>query len=192
MEAVNSFLSGVLIPLLLLAVGFYFACRIAPQFFHYPRRVFCGLRSAVTAGEGSSMRALSVALAGTLGVGNIAGVAIAITAGGAGAVFWLWVAAFLAMPLKFAEVVLAQRTRVLKNGRATGGAMYYIKEAFGGKIGRFFAGSFAVLCICCSLTLGSVVQASAAAEAMASVFSVPAPLLGVLLAAFMQIGRAHV
>ena len=102
MEAVNSFLSGVLIPLVLLAVGFYFACRTVPLLFHYPRRVLRGLKNAGSAGEGSSFRALSVALAGTLGVGNIAGVAIAVTAGGAGAVFWLWVAAFLAMPLKYA------------------------------------------------------------------------------------------
>ncbi len=185
MEAVNSFLSGVLIPLVLLGVGFYFACRTVPLLLRHPRRVLRGLKSAGTAGEGSPLRALSVALAGTLGVGNIAGVAIAVTAGGAGAVFWLWVAAFLAMPLKYAEVVLAQRTRVVKNGRATGGAMYYIKEAFSGRAGRFFAALFALLCICCALTLGSVVQASAAAEAMASVFQVPAPLLGVLLAAFM-------
>ena len=185
MEAVNSFLSGVLIPLVLLAVGFYFACRTVPLFLCHLRQVFRGLRGATAAGEGSPLRALSVALAGTLGVGNIAGVAIAVTAGGAGAVFWLWVAAFLAMPLKYAEVVLAQRFRVFKNGRVTGGAMYYIKEAFGGRVGRFFAAFFAVLCICCALTLGSVVQASAAAEAMASVFRLPPLFLGAMLAAFM-------
>ncbi len=184
-------LSGVLVPVLLLLAGGYFAVRLTPL-------LLCR-RGAYEKGKGGGLRALGVALAGTLGVGNIAGVAVAIALGGAGAVFWMWVSAFLAMLLKYAEVVLALRTRIYdEKGMPHGGAPYYIRRAFKGKLGRVLAAVFALLCLGCALTLGSIMQSAAASEAMASAFSIPPILTGAVLGvaalivlAFGAVGVEH-
>ncbi len=168
-------LSGVILPFFLLGAGAYFAVLVLPQLLRSK-----GRRGA----RGGSASALAVALAGTLGVGNIAGVASAISLGGAGAVFWMWVSAPLAMFLKYAEVVLAVRHRRYdRAGRAHGGAPYYIRKAFGGRVGRVLGGAFAVLCLICMFTLGGVVQSAAASEALAVAFSVPPALTGALIGA---------
>ena len=118
-----------------------------------------------------------MALAGTLGVGNIAGVATALSLGGAGAVLFMVVAAFFAMPLKYAEVVLSKQNAVLDARlRAHGGAMYYMKALFRGRLGRVLAALFAVLLLLATLTLGTTLQVSAAAEAVEAAFSL-SPLL---------------
>lgn len=169
------FLSGVILPFFLLLSGAYFAVLLAPRLLRRKKQKHreCG-----------SARALAVALAGTLGVGNIAGVASAIALGGAGAVFWMWVSALLAMFLKYAEVVLAVRHRRFDStGRAHGGAPYYIRKAFRGQTGRVLGAVFAVLCLFCMFTLGGVVQSAAASEALAVTFSVPPALTGALLGA---------
>lgn len=169
-------LSGVLVPVLLLLSGVYFALRLAPLLLRRSR--------LPSKGKGGGFRALGVALAGTLGVGNIAGVAVAIALGGAGAVFWMWVSALLAMLLKYAEVVLALRTRQFDSkGVPHGGAPYYIRLAFKGTLGRVLAAIFAVLCLACALTLGAVMQSAAASEAMASAFSLPPIVTGIALGA---------
>ena len=122
-------------------------------------------------GDSSSWRALSVALAGTLGVGNIVGVAFAITTAGAGALFWMWVSAFLAMILKYSETLLAIKYK--RNG--VGGAMYYIPH-------RFFAIAFAALCIASSFTVGNLLQAKAVSDALKTSFSLSPYLVGTALA----------
>ena len=171
-----SLLSGVILPFFLLGTGVYFAFLLLPCLLQRRR----GARE-VSRSRGS-VRAVAVALAGTLGVGNIAGVASAIALGGAGAVFWMWVSALLAMFLKYAEVVLALRYRRYdESGRAHGGAPYYVRKAFGGGVGRALGGAFAVLCLLCMLTLGGVVQSAAASEAMQRAFSVPTVLTGAVL-----------
>ena len=111
MSFAASLFSGVLMPVALLLCGGYFAVRLGRYFFGNPKRVFCGIVRATGEGGTSPWRTLSVALAGTLGVGNITGVALAVALGGAGAVFWMWVAAFVAMFLKYAETLLALSTR---------------------------------------------------------------------------------
>lgn len=167
-------LSGVLVPALLLLSGVYFALRLTPLLLHR--------RGERKKGRGGGLRALGVALAGTLGVGNIAGVAVAIALGGAGSVFWMWVSALLAMLLKYAEVVLALRTRTYDvTGAPHGGAPYYIKRAFVGKLGRTLGTVFALLCLACALTLGAVMQSAAASEAMESAFSLSPAVTGVAL-----------
>ena len=166
-------LSGVILPFFLLGIGAYFAFLLLPRLIR--RRE--GHRRA----RGSA-RALAVALAGTLGVGNIAGVASAIAMGGAGAVLWMWVSALLAMLLKYAEIVLAVRHRCYDaQGRAHGGASYYIKKAFRGRVGGVLGGAFAILCLLCMLTLGGVVQSAAASEAMQAAFGASPILTGALL-----------
>ena len=162
---IANLLSGVALPVFLLLTGAYFTAVLAPLMLRHPRRIWGGIKEQGSAGGTSPTRALAVALAGTLGVGNIAGVATAIALGGAGAVFWMWVAAALAMTLKYAEIVLALATRKA-GARTHGGAMYYIKEGFGGGVGRALAALFAVLCVLLALTLGTMLQANAAAEAL--------------------------
>ncbi|MBR5601512.1 MAG: amino acid carrier protein, partial [Clostridia bacterium] len=113
------------------------------------------------------------------------------------AVFWMWISALLAMLLKFAEVVLAQRHRRYDaRGRIHGGAPYYIKVAFGGTCGRVLAALFAALCVCCSLTLGAMIQTAAAAEALSTTFALP-PIavgmaLGLLVALLLLLGARGV
>lgn len=177
-----NFLSGVALPTFLLLTGAYFTARLAPFWFKHPRRAIGGMMRAGGTGGTSPTRALAVALAGTLGVGNIAGVATAIALGGAGAVFWMWVAAALAMALKYAEIVLALATRT--GGAVThGGAMYYMKEGFGGVLGRVLATVFAVLCVLLALTLGTMLQANAAAEALSDAFDLSPIAVGVTMGA---------
>ncbi len=162
----SKIMTGSLLPLLIFGAGAYFlfACG------RYMPKIRQGKKGSGT----PPWRALATALAGTLGVGNIAGVASAIAIGGPGAVFWMWVAAVFAMPLKFAEVTLGMCHRESDSaGRWHGGAMYYIKAACGGRMGRWAAGGFALLCLLLSLTLGSMVQTHAAAESLSAAFSIP-------------------
>ena len=92
----------------------------------------------------SSFQALTTAIAAQVGTGNIAGAATAIAAGGPGAIFWMWVAAFFGMATIYGEAVMAQVTRVEKNGTYVGGPIYYIKHVFKGKFGSFLATFFSV------------------------------------------------
>lgn len=127
----------------------------------------------------SPVAALTLALAGTLGVGNIAGVAVAIMLGGAGAVFWMWVGAFFSMSLKYAETVLALRYRCSENGKSVGGPMYYICSGLGKKR---TARAFCVLCICSSLGSGCIIQSNSAACAIHLQYGIPPVVTGVILA----------
>lgn len=182
MSRLVSLFSGVLMPVALLLCGGYFAVRLGRCFFGCPRKVFRGIACATGEGGTSPWRTLSVALAGTLGVGNITGVALAVALGGAGAVFWMWVSAFVAMFLKYAETLLALSTRELQGERMHGGAMYYIRTAVRGRAGRFFAAAFAVLCVLTSLTLGGVIQTSAAAGALTGAFRISPVAVGAVFA----------
>lgn len=176
METINNFLSGALMPALLIICGFIFAAKQKFFFLLHPIRFVKTLREAA-AGDGiSPFRALTQALAGTLGVGNMAGVATAITAGGAGAVFWMWISALCAMSLKYAEVSLGVKHRRKDSDGYYGGAMYYIKDTFSNimpKAAPVLGGIFAMLCLTNSLLTGNIVQMKAAA----SVFSAVPPLI---------------
>ena len=89
----------------------------------------------------NGVRQMLLSLGGTVGVGNIIGVAVAISLGGSGAVFWMWVGALFAMALKYAEITLGMLNRRKENGKFKGGAPYYIKE----KLGSLAAFIFAIL-----------------------------------------------
>lgn len=182
MEYLGGVLSQAAVPLLLLFAGIFFGVGVGRFLLVHPRRCLSLMRGG-GGDRGSSARALAVALAGTLGVGNIAGVATAISLGGAGAVLWMLVAAFAAMPLKYAEITLAQVHRGTRaDGTRCGGAPYYVRAVLGGRVGRFTAGLFALLLIFCTLTLGTALQAHAAAEAFAGVFHAPPMAVGAVLA----------
>ena len=127
-------------------------------------------------GDVSHFQALSAALSATVGLGNIAGVALAISVGGPGATFWMVVAGFLGMSAKFAECTLAQMYREIRpDGRIMGGAMEYLsrglKEMGFAKTGAVLGGMFAVFCMGSSLGGGSAFQVSQSYNSLASTFT---------------------
>ncbi len=128
-------------------------------------------QSSEDKGEVSPFQALSTALSATVGLGNIAGVAIAVSIGGPGATFWMIVAGFFGMTAKFTEVTLAQTYREFRpDGRVMGGAMEYLSKGFAEKgmpgIGKSLAVLFAVLCVGASFGGGNAFQVSQALGAV--------------------------
>jgi alanine or glycine:cation symporter, AGCS family len=120
-------------------------------------------------GEVTQFQALTAALSGTVGLGNIAGVAIAISIGGPGATFWMILAGFLGMSSKFAECALGVRYRkVDAEGVTSGGPMYYLERGFKDKglgyLGTFLAGFFALMCVGGSFGAGNMFQINQAAS----------------------------
>jgi len=186
LEGINQMLNGRILPFLLLAAGLFYALRL--RFFHL-RRLPEILRVLTAKNEGSGVspfRSLTLALAGTLGVGNIVGVASAIALGGAGAVFWMWLSALAAMLLKYAEVLLGLRYRKKVRGEWHGGAPYYIKEGLARRgargLGIILAALFAVLCILDSFMTGCSIQSAAVSSALEGVLRIPSAVSGVILA----------
>ncbi len=124
-------------------------------------------------GEVNHFQALATAVSGTVGLGNIAGVAVAIAIGGPGATFWMIVCGLLGMSSKFVECTLGVKYRDIdKNGVVYGGPMYYLKKGFAEKnlawLGKFLAVLFAVLCVGGSLGGGNAFQSNQAAQQIAS------------------------
>ena len=142
--------------------------------FTSPLRVLRGLKNGDML---SSFKAMTLALAGTLGVGNIVGVATAIHLGGAGSVFWMLCSALVAMVIKYAEIYLAILYR--RNGR--GGAAYYIRD---GAKKPLLAGIFSLLCITASFTVGNMIQVNAVAQSFQSEFGVKPFITGAVIALF--------
>ncbi len=178
-------LTGGLIPPMLLLVGVFFLIYLRGYPWRAPRRMLSAMRGG---GEGktSSFRAMMLALAGTLGVGNIVGVANAIAIGGAGAVLWMWISALFAMILKYAEILLAVlHRRTDKNGGYFGGAVYYIRDCFRVRRWERLAIAvpivFAVLIVINALSIGCVVQVRAVGETLQEVVGIPVVYSGVLL-----------
>jgi AGCS family alanine or glycine:cation symporter len=145
-------------------------------------------------GDVSHFQALTTALSATVGVGNIAGVAIAIHIGGPGALFWMWVTALLGMATKYSEVTLAQQYREVRvdedgkawEGSVSGGPMYYIERGLGRKwkpVAVFFAGALMVT----SFMTGNAVQANTVATQMFDSFAVPVWLTGLVTATIVGI-----
>ena len=135
-------------------------------------------------GEGglTPFQAMTTALAGTVGTGNIAGVTGALFAGGPGAVFWMWVSSVLGMATKYAEIALAMKYRIADaNGTLHGGPMYYI-EAGLGRGWRWLAVCFALLGGLASFGIGNIAQGSEIAGAMSALFNTPRLITGIGLA----------
>ncbi len=160
-------LNGAVLPFFLTVCGTVLAFRIKLFRILSPAGFFCDLRSAWTGSGTSPFVSLCTALAGTLGVGNIAGVATAIGSGGAGAVFWMWAGAIVSTAVKYGEVTLAVKyRRRLKDGYY-GGAAYTIRDGMSCMIGpgasKLLGGLFAVLCVVNSLVMGTLIQSNSAA-----------------------------
>ncbi len=124
-------------------------------------------------GDLKHYQALTTALSATVGIGNIAGVAIAIRLGGPGALFWMWVTAFFGMALKYIECTLAVAYRkVHEDGSVSGGPMYYMEMGLG-SWAKFLAVPFAVFTIICSFATGNMNQANTMAMQVESQFGIP-------------------
>ena len=145
LNSIDSFVWGPPLLVLLVGTGILLTCRLRLLQLSKLARAFKLIFTARNDGEGDidSFKALCTALAATVGTGNIVGVATAIKAGGPGALFWMWVAAFFGMATKYAEGVLAVKYReVVDQGNISGGPMYYIKNGLGEKwkpLGALFA-----------------------------------------------------
>lgn len=147
-------------------------------------------------GEVSHFQALATALSGTVGLGNIAGVAVAIALGGPGATFWMIVCGILGMSSKFVECTLGVKYRDIEpDGTVHGGPMYYLTKGFRdlnyARFGKFLGGFFAVLCVGASFGGGNAFQSNQAAAQLASMigvdFSVAGFWIGLVLAAVVGI-----
>jgi AGCS family alanine or glycine:cation symporter len=139
-----------------------------------------------SAGEISHFQALSAALSATVGLGNIAGVAVAVGLGGPGAIFWMVFAGFLGMSSKFAECALGQLYRVTRSdGHVSGGAMHYLQlgltELGLPRLGKVLAIVFAVMCIGGSFGGGNMFQSNQSFAQLSSVFPIMANKLGAVL-----------
>lgn len=179
LQSVYELLISPVMLTLVLITGVVCTVRLGRSFLRHPLRAAADLIRPQKSGDLlSSVKALTVALAGTLGVGNIAGVASAIAAGGAGAVFWMWLGALLSMLVKYAEVVLAIRYRRVEGNGFIGGAMYYMRSPR-------VAAIFALLCLFASFTLGNIMQAQTVARSMEEAFALPPVLCGILLAGLL-------
>lgn len=144
-----------------------------------PIKIIKGLIGENREARLSSFRAMTLALAGTLGVGNIVGVATAIHLGGAGAVLWMLISALAAMLIKYAEIVLAIKFRKKEKDGYHGGAAYYIRD---GLHKPRLAAFFSLLCITASFTVGNMVQVNAVSEAAQSEMNISHVFIGILTA----------
>jgi AGCS family alanine or glycine:cation symporter len=171
---------GPVLILLLLGCGIFYTINL--KFIQF-RHFFHGLKAILGfydhpryKGEISHFQALCTALSAT--IGNIAGVATAISVGGPGAVFWIWVTGVLGMVTKFASCTLGHKYRVRKKGIYRGGPMYYIRRGIKNKPLALF---FAVCCAISALGIGNMVQSNSVADAFRSTFGVLPSFTGISL-----------
>ena len=168
--AVNLILWDYLLIYALLGIGLFFTLYLgAPQITKFGeglKSVFGGLFSKKDKDDKSlsQFQALAVVVSAQIGTGNVAGVATAITAGGPGAIFWMWLSAVLGMSTIFAEALLAQKYRVVSHGKYIGGPAFYITHELTPKIGRgaarFLSGFFSIALIIALGFIGNATQAN--------------------------------
>lgn len=174
---------------LLLGTGIYVTLRLGfiqiRRFWHAVAVVRGDFDDPEDEGDVTHFQALTVALSATVGVGNIAGVALALHYGGPGAIFWMWMTAFFGMALKYAECTLALEHRVFDdNGEASGGPMYYIEKGLGQK----WAGSFFAVCaVVCSFATGNMNQSNTIASVFTSNQVLSPHVVGVATAALVGV-----
>ncbi|HCT0463735.1 TPA: sodium:alanine symporter family protein [Staphylococcus pseudintermedius] len=138
-------------------------------------------KEAESEGDISNFKALMTSLAGMIGNGNIAGVATAVTLGGPGAIFWMWVVGLLGMTTKYAEALLAMKSRVQNDkGEYSSGPMYYIEKGLGHRF-KFLAIAFAIFGAFAALGIGNSVQSNTIADVMTNSFNVSGFITGIVL-----------
>lgn len=170
----------------LVGTGIYFTVRTGLFQLTYIRQIFKNTLGKLFSKKERSkngvtpFQAVSTALAGTMGVGNIAGVGTALASGGPGALFWMWVSAFFGMMTKYAEVVLSMVYQTTdEKGNKIGGPMYYISRGLGWK---WMGAVFSVLCAVAAFGIGNMTQSNAISENFSAVFHVDPLISGIVLA----------
>ena len=184
-----SFLDSILgaawyFPWLLLGVGVFFTFYLGFPQVRYFRRAWATLTGRYTShdaeGDTTHFQALSTALSGTVGTGNIGGVALALHLGGPAALFWMWATAFVGMTTKFVEVTISHKYRVKDDkGEMAGGPMYYMERALNMK---WLAVFFAVATVFSTLGSGNMPQSNNMAAGLNTSFGVPTWLSGAVFA----------
>ncbi len=189
LKTINSYLSDYILIVLLVGVGIFYTIKTrfvqVRCFKQGMKQVFGNLKLNGKKQKGgmSSFQALTTAIAAQVGTGNIIGASGAILAGGPGAIFWMWVIAFFGMATNYSEAVLAQRTRLInKDGSVSGGPVYYIKQAFKGKFGKFLAGFFAIATVFALGFVGTTVQSNSIASTVNEVSGIDKWIIGIVLA----------
>ena len=187
---IQNYMSNIVLIICLVGAGIWFSIRTGfiqvRGFKEGMKRTFGGLfsKKGEAGNDGmSSFQALATAIAAQVGTGNIAGAATAIAVGGPGAIFWMWVAAFLGMATIYAEAIMAQKYKqVGEDGVVTGGPVYYIRAAFKGTFGKVLAGIFAVLLIFALGFMGNAVQSNSIASSFHTAFGIPQWIMGLIVA----------
>ena len=185
LESLDSVLGAAwYFPFVLLGVGVFFTLYLGfPQirYFNEAWRILLGRRTRPDAeGDTSHFQALTTALSGTVGTGNIGGVAFAIFLGGPAALFWMWATAFLGMTTKFVEVTISHKYRIKdENGQIAGGPMYYMER---GLHMKWLAIAFAAFTVISALGSGNLPQSNSLAAGVEASFGVPTWMTGLVLA----------
>ena len=197
-RTVNAYLADYVLIALLVGAGLFFSLKtrfVQIRYFGSGLKQFLGgvnLFGGKQHGGMSSFQALATAIAGQVGTGNIVGASGAILVGGPGAIFWMWILAFLGMATIYAEAVLAQETRVTDaDGTIHGGPVYYIRKAYSGKFGKALAVFFSVAIVIALGFMGCMLQSNSIAQACNTAFGLPGWVVGLFLAvvsAFIFLG----
>ncbi|ETA66259.1 alanine/glycine:cation symporter family protein [Haloechinothrix halophila] len=184
---ISSFIWGpwLLIPLLLFT-GLYLTTVLQGlQFRRFGHAFWLALikrKEEGAEGDISHYQALTVALAATIGVGNIAGVGTAIALGGPGALFWMWITGLVGMATKYAEAFLGVKfRRVDAKGEQSGGPMFYLSEGIRNNFGKVLGISFAIFGAIAAFGIGNMVQANSVADAVNTEWGIPFWLTGLIL-----------
>ncbi|MGA7616675.1 MAG: sodium:alanine symporter family protein [Thermoanaerobaculia bacterium] len=186
---VSDFVWGpwLLIPLLLLT-GLYLTIRLRglqfTKLWGSLWLAFVVRRDHDAEGDISHFQALMTALAATVGTGNIVGVATAISLGGPGALFWMWMTGLVGMATKYSEAFLSVRFRVIdERGEQAGGPMYYLSRGISNPaIGKPLGFLFALFAACAAFGIGNMVQSNSVADALNASFNVPQWTTGLVIA----------
>lgn len=187
LSTASDFIWGLPIIILLLGTGIYLTFLLRGiQFRELKYSLWLALvkrREEGAEGDISHFQALMTALAATVGVGNIAGVATAIAAGGPGALFWMWITGLFGMATKYSEAVLGVRYREVDDrGDMAGGPMYYLSRGVGGVPGKVLGGLFALFAVLASFGIGNMVQSNSVADALQTSFHIPPLWTGIIIA----------
>ena len=185
-QKINGYLADYVLIFLLLGAGLWFTIKtgfVQRYIGQGLKSIFGNLSLKGDKQESgmSSFQAVATAIAAQVGTGNIVGASGAILTGGPGAIFWMWVIAFLGMSTIYAEAVLAQKTRIIKDGEVLGGPVYYITHFIKGGFGKFLAGFFAIAITIALGFFGCMVQSNSIGSTIETAFGIPGWIVGIVL-----------
>ena len=185
-QKINGYLADYVLIFLLVGAGLWFTVKtgFVQRYLGQGLKSIFGnlnLKGGKQESGMSSFQAVATAIAAQVGTGNIVGASGAILTGGPGAIFWMWVIAFLGMATIYAEAVLAQKTRIIKDGEVLGGPVYYITHFIKGGFGKFLAGFFAIAITIALGFFGCMVQSNSIGSTIETAFGIPGWIVGIVL-----------